>query len=844
MASENLKRDQNHVSVLGGITNDAAQEIRMVRVDPSTNAVLVSASGSGGVLTPTSGQYKTFVTVGTTNADYLVGNYIDVGDAINAAYAFLPSAGGIILVLNGSYSFTTPISFATQNKYVSLQSASGGAVVLNYTATSGTAITFNIGAASVGSGTPEVGWGINGFKLNGPGGINTSIGIYTGGTNGAENVNIKNNTIRFFNIGTQTAANCWCAVFDNNYWDTNTQHVMVSSASNSGENMRFVNCTFAEAVTVAKGVFLDHNGCASVNFINCSFDDTQLFIGTGNEAVTITGGHFENPAGGAAYNFIQIDNDANSFTNVTITGTNFYLDATTGTPAQFISNGGNLALYGVTFTRNNSGTTATNLISNVAAFGSTVAHNTRGSNTVATTFMDGSFSVGAILNLDYISSKIKSFPFILNQTSSNVTNFYNGGGIGGTFNASKGWNFGDSVSNSNAWVTTAAGTTTIASVILTGGVLNSTTQAGAIENDGTHLYFTAAAAGTRFQLDQQNTLLLASDNTWTGTNTFSTKPLIISGNQSATAWTTNGTQLSSRAASLTDTTSTGTVAAQGVNAFGIPTLLASSSTTYTVSANVYIAGAPVASTNVTQTAAYALYIAGGTSFFNGTVVGTVVQSGLQTNSTQATSTFSATNSGSGVDNTNAGVLFAAATTVRTRAFLNQTTGATPSAGSSYANFIVGSSPITAAATGTHALIANTVINPIGTITNGSAIPITNTASLYINGAGTGGTNNYALLVNNGNVALGTAGQRLLITEGSNGIVGQVALVSGTKSITISGLTTASRAFIQGVSQAGTVSTTFEYAAVCTANTLTITALTTGNVTNTLDTSTLNYFVIN
>lgn len=96
----------------------------------------------------------------------------------------------------------------------------------------------------------------------------------------------------------------------------------------------------------------------------------------------------------------------------------------------------------------------------------------------------------------------------------------------------------------------------------------------------------------------------------------------------------------------------------------------------------------------------------------------------------------------------------------------------------------------------------------------------------------------------GNLNLGTAGSKITITEGSNGRTGQTTLVLGTKAITITGLTTSSRAFIQGVSQGGTVSTTFEYAAVCTSNTLTITALTTGNVTNTLDTSTLNYFILN
>lgn len=49
-----------------------------------------------------------------------------------------------------------------------------------------------------------------------------------------------------------------------------------------------------------------------------------------------------------------------------------------------------------------------------------------------------------------------------------------------------------------------AGTTTRPALVLPTGVNLTTTQAGALENDGTHLYFTFANSGTRFQLDQQS----------------------------------------------------------------------------------------------------------------------------------------------------------------------------------------------------------------------------------------------------------------------------------------------------------------------------------------------------
>jgi hypothetical protein len=47
MTSEISKRDQNSIPVLTGITDDANQEIRMLRVNPVTGRLLVSAVGAG-----------------------------------------------------------------------------------------------------------------------------------------------------------------------------------------------------------------------------------------------------------------------------------------------------------------------------------------------------------------------------------------------------------------------------------------------------------------------------------------------------------------------------------------------------------------------------------------------------------------------------------------------------------------------------------------------------------------------------------------------------------------------------------------------------------------------------
>lgn len=101
----------------------------------------------------------------------------------------------------------------------------------------------------------------------------------------------------------------------------------------------------------------------------------------------------------------------------------------------------------------------------------------------------------------------------------------------------------------------------------------------------------------------------------------------------------------------------------------------------------------------------------------------------------------------------------------------------------------------------------------------------------------------ALQTLNSGISVGLA-QPVGVVEGTGGRVGQTTLVSGTKAITITGITTSSRAIITFVSTGGTVSTTWQYAGVCTANTLTITALTNAGTADTSDTSTLNYLIIN
>lgn len=61
---------------------------------------------------------------------------------------------------------------------------------------------------------------------------------------------------------------------------------------------------------------------------------------------------------------------------------------------------------------------------------------------------------------------------------------------------------GSAVTAPTAHLEITAGSSTVPQLKIDSGTLLSTTQAGAVENDGTHIYYTATNAGTRFQLDE------------------------------------------------------------------------------------------------------------------------------------------------------------------------------------------------------------------------------------------------------------------------------------------------------------------------------------------------------
>ncbi len=334
--------------------------------------------------------------------------------------------------------------------------------------------------------------------------------------------------------------------------------------------------------------------------------------------------------------------------------------------------------------------------------------------------------------------------------------------------------------------------------------------------------------------------LLASANTWTNTNAFQ-KPVTFGSTQTLAAWTTAGAAIKEPAASYTDSSSSGTVAIQAVNNINVPTLLASSSTTYTDSFTWTFTGPPVASTNVTQTRAHSLGVIDTTSaasaitgaFVVTTTPGTAATSvGIGAGNIYAGGTINATGNITGAANVEAGTggaikfnsrLYITAPadgvvewqnnslTTPTRFDFGGTTNSFPGLGFDAVNgFTLQSAAGTAtwndASTAGSGTVANRylwgIAAPTLTATN-SSVTDTVASTFFIGGKPTASTNTtigtaYALLVN-GNIISKHATDGLGYGTGAGGAVTQAS--SRTTGVTLNNVSGA----ITLVSAAGSTS---------------------------------------
>ena len=265
----------------------------------------------------------------------------------------------------------------------------------------------------------------------------------------------------------------------------------------------------------------------------------------------------------------------------------------------------------------------------------------------------------------------------------------------------------------------------------------------------------SSSYSSKFRVDYSgNTILMG--RLAVGINSAGGASLLVSGNIGSTssfgtaAGSTSIGALGIGSATYTSSTSSGTIATAGVNTIGVPILAANSTTILTNASTLYIAGAPtVTGVNMTITNPYALYVNSGDSYFGG-----AMSTGTSSYSNGSFYTNSSIQTGISTSN----YLFGGASSVSCRTVFSGSVNGIGVSNSS-ASVLLASAAIQAGASGTNIWAANLAIKPIGTITAG-ANPITNTASLYVDGAyaGSNSTNNYALYVNSGASYFGGTGQ--------------------------------------------------------------------------------------
>ena len=132
-------------------------------------------------------------------------------------------------------------------------------------------------------------------------------------------------------------------------------------------------------------------------------------------------------------------------------------------------------------------------------------------------------------------------------------------------------------------------------------------SAALADDDTVPIYDTSATAQKKSLVSRIWTYIAAKLTSYAGDLTA--KSFSLSGNISAAAWTTAGIRHKNVAATLTDTSSSGTVATAYTNVLGGNTIAASNTVTFTNYATMYLA-APVSGTNVTITNAFSLITEG------------------------------------------------------------------------------------------------------------------------------------------------------------------------------------------------------------------------------------------
>lgn len=342
----------------------------------------------------------------------------DIFAQANAAYAWAVTNGFkevTIKIPAGNYTASTNFVCGTNGFRCVLQGQPGGGTTVNFTGTGG-ATTQNFGIQGTGI-DHQSGCGLRDITLIGNN-LSTSspqIGEIIGGTNGTDCSTDQNVTIEGFGYGIQIVANAYHYANIGSVIRNNGQNLHVNAASNSGEDLEFINDMFVDGANHDQNdcLWFDNSATENTLFVGGMQDDCQAHYLQANNITEIGVSH-EN-VGFTAWNaspYILLDN--NLATNLSVNGSTFFNDAgSTQSPVNFISNGGNVTLNGV-IVRRFGGFTITNFmaltgsgrvtwsgLNNVsnAAFTNVVSgvpYATNGS--TGSTTLDGAFNLPLISN--------------------------------------------------------------------------------------------------------------------------------------------------------------------------------------------------------------------------------------------------------------------------------------------------------------------------------------------------------------------------------------------------------------------------------------------------------------
>lgn len=303
----------------------ALSAITSASVPSSTKGTVVIASGS---IIENPINWAGVLYVDANNSQGWTG--ADFGAWVNSAYAYgnglwgnASNSGGFIIEMSpslasGSTTVTTPIVLANYTNLTTCwlrgKGDGNGATILNYTPTSGIALSigggsgndggtqlsdFTITGTALGNGATAVQWGATAAQINAAYGGSGGSTVNAGGTT-AKNVSIR----RFTNGFTQVGTNSYAIKYD---------QCKVQQCTNGhipqGENITMYgglvgSCTFGINPPTSGGVECSLYGVAfddNTNATGCAIN-----INNANCRISSFGSRFENPSNTTSDNYFQV----------------------------------------------------------------------------------------------------------------------------------------------------------------------------------------------------------------------------------------------------------------------------------------------------------------------------------------------------------------------------------------------------------------------------------------------------------------------------------------------------------------------------------------------------------